>query len=135
MQKKLRTDFATIKLVDNMLLSISTSNRIILDLEMAKQLVSKCMELRAENFEDMIMVFDMSKTAFVTEDARTYITGIGSVECGLRALALVSDNHLGNVVSTLMIAYGESDNLPMKLFRSHPEAENWLMREMKSIAA
>ncbi len=135
MQKKLRTDFATIKLINNELLSINTSNRIILDLRMAEQLVAKCIELKDGSSEQTTMVFDMSKTAFITEEARTYITGIGSLECGTRALALVSDNHLGNVVSTLMIAYGESDNLPMKLFKSYPEAENWLMQEMKSVAA
>jgi len=135
MQKKLRTDFATIKFVDNLLLSISTSSRIILDLEMAKQLVAKCNELKGGSTEETIMVFDMSKTAFITEEARTYFTSVGSKLCGSRALALVSDNHLGNVVSTLMISYAESSNLPMKLFRSFPEAENWLIREMESIAA
>ena len=135
MRKKLKTEFATIKLVDSVLLSISISNRIILDLGMAKQLIAKCVELKGGSLQDSTMVIDMSKTAFVTEEARTYISGAGSDECGSKALALVSDNHLGNVVSTLMIAYAENGKLPMKLFRSYPDAENWVMQEIESIAA
>jgi len=102
---------------------------------MAKQVVAKCTELKGGSLEETIMVFDMSKTAFITEEAWAYFIGSGSDECKSKALALVSDNHLGNVVSTLMIAYAENGNLPMKLFRSYPEAENWLLQEMESIAA
>lgn len=125
MLKKRSLDFGDIELLNSEIFSIRLNARIIIELGTATELINTCNQL-IESGRNCGCIIDMSEVAFVTEDARNFLTNVGSHKGNIMGLALVSNNHLGNIISTLMISFCEAESIPMKLFKNRFEAESWV---------
>ncbi len=125
MLNKKSLDFANIELLDSGVFNVKLGERIILELENATELIDSCNQL-VESDHYYGCILNMSDVAFVTEDARNYLTNSNSHNGNISGLGLVSSNHLGNIICTLMMSFCGTDSLPMKLFRNRFEAESWI---------
>ena len=104
MYKENRIASWRIELYSHEIFSIKTESRTILDLEMAKALIGTCNQMISREAKNYGYVIDITDVAFITEDARNFITEQPSQGHKVKALALVSSNHLGNIISTLLIS-------------------------------
>lgn len=126
MFKQEQLEFAKIELLRQELFYIKLGNRVTLELDMAKTMIGACNQMLTSEGSFCGYIIDMSGAAFVTEDARNFITEVNTHRGKVEALALVSNNHLGNIISTLMISFAGTDTFPMQLFKQTSEAEDWL---------
>ncbi|MGB1318118.1 MAG: hypothetical protein ACPG5W_07915 [Flavobacteriales bacterium] len=135
MFKQAHLDFAQIELVRQEVFYIKLGSRITLELDMAKQMIGACNQMITSEGKYCGYIIDMSGAAFVTEDARSFITEVTAHRGKVEALALVSNNHLGNIISTLMISFADSKAFPMQLFSKTNQAEAWIYEKVTSAKA
>lgn len=135
MYKQAQLGFAEAELLNQEVFFIKTGSRVTLELEMAKELIGACNQMLSTEQKFCGYVIDMSGAAFVTEDARNFITEGSSHRGKVEALALVSNNHLGNIISTLMISYADEGSIPMRLFKTSTEAQEWITSKLETSKA
>lgn len=135
MYKQAQLGFAEVELMNQEVFFIKTNSRITLELDMAKELIGACNQMLNTDEKFCGYILDMSGAAFVTEDARNFITEGSSHRGKVEALALVSNNHLGNIISTLMISYSHADSIPMQLFKTSGRAQEWLQAKLQTSKA
>lgn len=103
-----------------------------IELDLAEQIINSCLENITISDGNVGLILNMSKVAFVTEDARNYLSSFELTRKGITHLALVSNSHLSNVISTLMIENCEAEKvIPMKLLKTTESAVDWLQSELK----
>lgn len=111
---------------------VSLKESMTIDLELAEQIIASCLKNITTVDGDVGLIINMSKVAFVTEDARNFLADKKHSFKGITQLALVSDNHFGNIISTLMIGNCDSGEvLPMKLLKTTESAIDWIQLELK----
>lgn len=116
----------------NGVIYVSLKKSMTIDLLLAEQIVTSCLENTTDIDESIGLVINMSKVAFVTENARNFLVDKKHSIKGITHLALVSDNHFSNVISTLMIENCDADEvLPMKLLKTTESAIDWIQLELK----
>jgi hypothetical protein len=130
MYKQAQLGFAEAELLNQEIFFINTVSRVILDLEMAKKLIGACNQMLSTEKNKCGYVIDMSGVAFITEDSRNFITEESSHIGKVEALALVSNNHLGNIISTLMISCADKESIPMRLFKTPTSAQEWIQNKL-----
>ena len=130
MYKHAKLEFAELELLNQEVFSIKLGSRITLELPMAQELIGACNQMLNSERKFCGYIIDMSGAAFVTEDARNFITEVASHRGKVEALALVSNNHLGNIISTLLISYSDSETFPMKLFKTDADAKGWVSEKL-----
>ena len=130
MGNSIQLPYANIWLTDNNIIEVIPTKRITVELDKATELMEAVLKLVNTNSKVKSLVIIMSSVAFVAQDARVHIT----TECmsaeRICSLALVSENHLSNVVSTLLLQHTEIQSIPMDMFASMEKASNWSI-EMK----
>ena len=130
MGNSIQLPYANIWLTDNNIIEVIPTKRITVELDKATELMEAVLKLVNTNSKVKSLVIIMSSVAFVAQDARVHIT----TECmsaeRICSLALVSENHLSNVVSTLLLQHTEIQSIPMDMFASMEKASNWSV-EMK----
>ncbi|MDB4655423.1 hypothetical protein OAE48_01105 [Flavobacteriales bacterium] len=132
MFKQAQLEFAKIELVRQEVFYIKLGNRVTLELDMARTMIGACNQMLTSEGRYCGYIIDMSGAAFVTEDARNFITEVNTHRGKVEALALVSNNHLGNIISTLVISFADTDTFPMQLFKKTSDAEDWLYQLISS---
>jgi hypothetical protein len=110
---------------DDCTVYVHANRPITIELELAKQIVETARSLISVDSGSLAVIINMRKVAFITEEAREHIVNVGGGAKGITSIALVSDDHLANVISTLMIEHSDTDTLPMKKLNSVEEAMNW----------
>lgn len=109
---------------------IKPTRAVTIEHGMAKEILEICrlnMELADQNLG---LIINMAKAAFVSEDARELLSGDGNIEQSISHLALVSDNHLSNVISALTVEHNSSDNVEMVVLKTAEAAVDWLQVKM-----
>ena len=122
MGNSIQLPYANIWLTDNNIIEVIPTKRITVELDKATELMEAVLKLVNTNSKVKSLVIIMSSVAFVAQDARVNIT----TECmsaeRICSLALVSENHLSNVVSTLLLQHTEIQSIPMDMFASMEKA-------------
>lgn len=104
---------------------VQANRPITIELEQAKQIIQTARSLTSVDSPTLAIIINMRKVVFIAEDAREYFVNVGGGMSGVTCLALVSNDHLANVISTLMIEHSDTEVLPMKKLDSVDEALNW----------
>ncbi len=130
MGNSIQLPYANIWLTDNNIIEVIPTKRITVELDKATELMEAVLKLADNSPTIKSLIIVTSSVAFVAQDARVHIT----TECmsaeRICSLALVSENHLSNVVSTLLLQHTEIQSIPMDMFASMEKASNWSV-EMK----
>jgi hypothetical protein len=132
MSNSIQLSYANIWLTDNNIIEVIPTKRITIELDKATELMEAVRKLVNTNSNVKSLVIIMSSVAFVAQDARVHIT----TECmsaeRICSLALVSESHLANVVSTLLLQHTEIQSIPMDMFSSMEKASNWSVAMQKT---
>ena len=104
---------------------VSFQAKVTLELPMAQEIIANCVKLSDNLQTEVGISIDMRNVAFVTEEARNYLVEYCHKLMNIDRIALISINHLSNIISTLMIEHGNDSLVSMQLFRSRKEAEKW----------
>ena len=116
----------------NGVIYVSLRESMTIELDIAEQIIESCLNNITVNDGNVGLILNMNKVAFVTEEARNYLSDISLIRKGITHLALISNSHLSNVISTLMIENGDSpEQIPMKLLKTTESAVDWLQSQTK----
>jgi len=113
-------------LLDNNIVYIKPNRNITIEEDLAREILNTCFEHVQHPYRKIGLIIDMARVAFVTEQARELLTKNGCMGRFISHLALVSNTHLSNVISTLIIGQCESTEIEMKLFKYADNAVEWL---------
>ncbi len=104
---------------------VSFQAKVTLELPMAQEIIANCVKLSDNLQTEAGITIDMRHVAFVTEEARNYLVEYCHKLLNINRVALISTDHLSNIISTLMIEHGNDSSVSLQLFRSRKEAEKW----------
>ncbi|MCB0755366.1 MAG: hypothetical protein H6603_06660 [Flavobacteriales bacterium] len=112
-------------LLGNGIVYIKPTQNITIEAEMARNILESCFA-DIDNPQNLGLILNMTRVAFVTEEAREVLCDGLCVGRGISHLAFVSSNHLSNVISTLTMKECSSSQIQMRMFNSAENAVDWL---------
>jgi hypothetical protein len=115
-------------LLGNGIVYIKPNKNIAIEQGIAKDIVASFKRDTNSNIERIGLIINMSRVAFITEEAGKVLCC--ETEPGISHLALVSDNHLSNVVATLTFQHCGNSSIEKRLFKSAADAVDWLQNDM-----
>jgi hypothetical protein len=112
-------------LLGNGIVYIKPTQNITIEPEMARHMLESCFA-EIEHSQNLGLIINMSRVAFVTEEARELLcNGLCVGKC-ISRIAFVSSNHLSNVISTLTMQQCGTNDIDMRMFTSAENAVDWL---------
>lgn len=117
-------------ILGNGIIYIKPTRGVTIEEDMAQEMLNACFMNMEHPEQNVGLIINMSRVAFVSEDARSLLSGDSCIGQTISHLALVSDSHLSNVISTLTIQHSNTDIVDMRLFKSAEHAVDWLQDHM-----
>lgn len=78
-------------------------------------------------------VYDLSRIAYVHDDARQYLASGADVIGNVVGVALISTTFLGKMISNLFITLGAPRKFEVRFFENPIRAEHWLRSKMNEL--
>lgn len=113
-------------LLGNGIVYVKPYRNITIEEDLAHEIIDTCFENMEYRYRHIRLIIDMALVVFVTEEARELLANNRCVGRSISHLALVSNGHLSNVISTLTIRQSESTEVEMRMFKSAENAVDWL---------
>lgn len=117
-------------LLGNGIVYVKPTRSVTIEEDMAREMLETCFMNMEHPDQNIGLIINMSRVAFVSEQARNLLSGDNCIGQSITHLGLVSNSHLSNVISTLTIQHSNSDSVDMRLFKSAEDAVDWLQDHM-----
>ena len=119
-------------LLGNGIVYVKPTKTVTIEEDAAKEILRTCFENMEHQDQKTGLILNMTRVAFISEEARILLTGSDCMSRSITHLAMVSDTHLTNVISTLIIQQCKCDGIDIRLFKSAENAVDWLQEHMDS---
>lgn len=119
-------------LLGNGIVYVKPTKTVTIEEDVAEEMLKTCFENMEHSDQKIGLILNMKRVAFISEEARIMLTGSDCMSRSITHLAMVSDSHLSNVISTLIIQQCKCDEIKIRLFKSAENAVDWLQEHMNA---
>lgn len=125
-------DIAEIERFDGNLFHVTIRKGAEIDLEAAKRLVNATNSMLDLSKPNRGGIYDLSKIAYIHEEARQYLSSGTDVIGHVVGVALISTTFLGKVIGNLFITLGSPRRFDVRFFDNPMRAEHWLRTNLNA---